>query len=273
MKEGGEPVLDVEGLCKSFGALEVNMVRDNIDVMVSSSNKCVEGIPGFSYVLIKRDLLLASEGNSHSIVLDLFEQWKGLEANGQFRFTPPTHALVAFRQALREHQEQGRVDGIARRYDAQCRENHHCREKVENDDFEVHVSASPVCRVRRPALGNLVFVPVADGKQHNIKPLDFPYAEAKRIFKEAIEDYDWKREVLESQRGGQLEKLASQRHELSHLEDHLRRLQDDFNRLRNEAQAIMTGKLGEDGVFYAEELLLKCPTKYEEAVPEQAATN
>lgn len=43
--------------------------------------------------------------------------------------------------------------------------------------------------------------------------------------------------------------------------------------LRNEAQAIMTGKLGEDGVFHAEELLLKCPTKYEEAVPEQAASN
>lgn len=40
--------------------------------------------------------------------------------------------------------------------------------------------------------------------------------------------------------------------------------------LRNEAQAIMTGTLGEDGIFYAEELLLKCPTKYEEAVPEQA---
>jgi cytochrome c-type biogenesis protein CcmE len=40
--------------------------------------------------------------------------------------------------------------------------------------------------------------------------------------------------------------------------------------LRNEAQAIMTGHLGEDGVFYAEELLLKCPTKYEEAVPQQA---
>ena len=43
--------------------------------------------------------------------------------------------------------------------------------------------------------------------------------------------------------------------------------------LRNEAQAIMTGKLGEDGVFVAEELLLKCPTKYEEAVPEQSASN
>jgi cytochrome c-type biogenesis protein CcmE len=43
--------------------------------------------------------------------------------------------------------------------------------------------------------------------------------------------------------------------------------------LRDEAQAIMTGKLGEDGVFYAEELLLKCPTRYEEAVPSQAAGN
>ena len=42
--------------------------------------------------------------------------------------------------------------------------------------------------------------------------------------------------------------------------------------LRSEAQAIMTGKLGEDGIFYAEELLLKCPTRYEEAVPEQAAS-
>lgn len=40
--------------------------------------------------------------------------------------------------------------------------------------------------------------------------------------------------------------------------------------LQNEAQAIMTGRLGEDGVFYAEELLLKCPTKYEEAVPGQS---
>ncbi|GMV32484.1 MAG: Cytochrome c-type biogenesis protein CcmE [Anaerolineales bacterium] len=43
--------------------------------------------------------------------------------------------------------------------------------------------------------------------------------------------------------------------------------------LRNEAQAIMTGTLGEDGVFHAEELLLKCPTKYEEAVPDQSASN
>jgi cytochrome c-type biogenesis protein CcmE len=43
--------------------------------------------------------------------------------------------------------------------------------------------------------------------------------------------------------------------------------------MRDEAQAIMTGHLGADGVFYADELLLKCPTRYEQAVPAQAATN
>ena len=43
--------------------------------------------------------------------------------------------------------------------------------------------------------------------------------------------------------------------------------------LQNEAQAIMTGKIGEDGNFYASELLLKCPTKYEEAIPEQSASS
>lgn len=100
----------------SFGALPLNMVADGIDVMVASSNKCIEGIPGFSYVLCKRAMLQESEGQSHSVVLDLFEQWKALVANGQFRFTPPTHALVAFRQALRELREEGGVIARGLRY-------------------------------------------------------------------------------------------------------------------------------------------------------------
>lgn len=99
----------------SFGALPLDM-GDGIDVMVSSSNKCIEGVPGFSYVLVKRDMLLASKGMSHSVVLDLYEQWKGLEANGQFRFTPPTHALAAFHQAMREHAEEGGVAARGQRY-------------------------------------------------------------------------------------------------------------------------------------------------------------
>ena len=99
----------------SFGALPLDM-KDGMDVMVSSSNKCIEGVPGFSYVLVKRDMLVASKGMSHSVVLDLYEQWKGLEANGQFRFTPPTHALVAFHQAMKEHAEEGGVAARGSRY-------------------------------------------------------------------------------------------------------------------------------------------------------------
>ena len=99
----------------SFGALPLDMM-DGIDVMVSSSNKCIEGVPGFSYVLVKRDMLLSSKGMSHSVVLDLYEQWKGLEANGQFRFTPPTHALVAFHQAMQEHAAEGGVVARGQRY-------------------------------------------------------------------------------------------------------------------------------------------------------------
>ncbi len=115
VKERGRKIM-VDAM-SSFGALPLDMVADNIDVMVSSSNKCIEGLPGFSYVMLKRDQLIASEGKSHSIVLDLFQQWKGLQANGQFRFTPPTHVLVAFWQALLEHEEEGGVVGRLDRYE------------------------------------------------------------------------------------------------------------------------------------------------------------
>jgi 2-aminoethylphosphonate-pyruvate transaminase len=99
----------------SFGALPLDM-KDGMDVMVSSSNKCIEGVPGFSYVLVKRGMLEASSGKCHSVVLDLYEQWRGLEANGQFRFTPPTHALVAFHQAMKEHAGEGGVAARGARY-------------------------------------------------------------------------------------------------------------------------------------------------------------
>ncbi len=100
----------------SFGALPLNMVEDGIDVMVSSSNKCIEGVPGFSYVLLRREVLMASQGQSHSVVLDLHAQWKALEESGQFRFTPPTHALLAFHEALAEHAEEGGVAARGARY-------------------------------------------------------------------------------------------------------------------------------------------------------------
>ncbi|MFQ5793863.1 MAG: 2-aminoethylphosphonate--pyruvate transaminase [Candidatus Bipolaricaulia bacterium] len=102
----------------SFGAVPLNLVECGIDYLVSSANKCIEGVPGFSFVLAKRNSLLATEGYARSLSLDLLAQWKGLEADGQFRFTPPTHALLAFHQALVELEQEGGVEARAARYRA-----------------------------------------------------------------------------------------------------------------------------------------------------------
>lgn len=108
-------VLFVDAM-SSFGAIPIDLPGSGIDYLVSSANKCIEGVPGFSYVLARREALLQTKGYARSLSLDLHGQWAGFERNGQFRFTPPTHALLAFRQALRELELEGGVVGRAARY-------------------------------------------------------------------------------------------------------------------------------------------------------------
>lgn len=100
----------------SYGAIPADMAGAGIDFLVSSANKCIEGVPGFAFVLARRDALLAIAGYARSMSLDLLAQWKGLEQNGQFRFTPPTHALLAFHQALLELEAEGGVAARGARY-------------------------------------------------------------------------------------------------------------------------------------------------------------
>jgi 2-aminoethylphosphonate-pyruvate transaminase len=100
----------------SFGAVPLGLADHHIDYLVSSANKCIEGVPGFSFVLARKAALLETEGWARSVSFDLLAQHKGLEANGQFRFTPPTHALLAFHQALLELEMEGGVAGRAARY-------------------------------------------------------------------------------------------------------------------------------------------------------------
>lgn len=102
----------------SFGAYPINVAKLGIDFLISSANKCIEGVPGFTFVIARREALLANEGNARSLSLDLHAQWRGLENNGQFRFTPPTHALLAFKQALDELDAEGGIAGRAARYQA-----------------------------------------------------------------------------------------------------------------------------------------------------------
>ena len=104
-----------------FGALPVDMQAGAVDFLVSSANKCIQGVPGFSFVLCRRDALLGCEGRSSSLSLDLYEQWQTLEQTGQFRFTPPTHAMLAFAPALRELEAEGGPQARGRRYSANQR--------------------------------------------------------------------------------------------------------------------------------------------------------
>lgn len=100
----------------SFGAVPLNVDELKIDYMVSSSNKCLEGSPGFAYVIAKRNHLESCKGQARSLVMDLVDQYEGLEKDGQFRFTPPTHSILAFNQALLEHSKEGGVQSRAKRY-------------------------------------------------------------------------------------------------------------------------------------------------------------
>lgn len=108
-------VLIVDAM-SSFGAVPLTAQAVDFDVLVSSANKCIEGIPGFGFVIIRRSLLEASAGRAHSLSLDLLEQWRYMERTGQWRFTPPTHSVVAFRAALAQHAAEGGVAGRLARY-------------------------------------------------------------------------------------------------------------------------------------------------------------
>ncbi len=100
----------------AFGAiaLEANDVR--YEALVSSANKCIEGVPGFGFVIARKSALKAAKGNSNSLSLDVHAQWVHMQNTGQWRFTPPTHVVAAFLEALRAHREEGGVEGRGARY-------------------------------------------------------------------------------------------------------------------------------------------------------------
>lgn len=99
----------------SFGGIELDLVNDNIDFLVSSPNKCLEGVPGFCYILCKKNKLLESKFST-SLSLDILDQWNYMEKTGQFRFTPPTHNIVAFNKALDNHFINGGVAHTKEKY-------------------------------------------------------------------------------------------------------------------------------------------------------------
>jgi 2-aminoethylphosphonate-pyruvate transaminase len=105
----------------SFGALEIDARQTPFDAVVAASGKCLEGPPGMGFVIARRAALERSEGNSHSLALDLYDQWVYMQKTTQWRYTPPTHVVAAFDTALTQYLEEGGLAARGARYAHNCR--------------------------------------------------------------------------------------------------------------------------------------------------------
>jgi 2-aminoethylphosphonate-pyruvate transaminase len=114
-KAGRVLILDA---MSSFGALPIDLAHTPIDVVLASSNKCLEGVPGLGFALVEVGLLSDAQDISPSLSLDLHDQWRGFEANGQWRFTPPVQVVAALVEALRQLEAEGGPQARLARYQA-----------------------------------------------------------------------------------------------------------------------------------------------------------
>ena len=103
----------------SFGGVPMDIAELGIDYLISSANKCIQGVPGFGFVIAREELLKQCKGQARSLSLDLYAQWDCMEVNGgKWRFTSPTHTVRAFGQALQELLLEG---GVQARYERYCK--------------------------------------------------------------------------------------------------------------------------------------------------------
>ena len=107
-------VFMVDGI-SSFGPYIPDFYKANIYYMAGSANKCIQGVPGFAYVFCKKDHLETIKGNERSVSLSLYDQWTYMKKTNQFRFTPPTHVIRAFYEAMKEFKEET-AEGRFKRY-------------------------------------------------------------------------------------------------------------------------------------------------------------
>ena len=104
----------------SFAALEIDARRLHFDALIAASGKCLEGVPGMGFIFIRRDLIDQCAGNSTSLAMDLHDQYVYMEKTGQWRFTPPTHVLVALDEAIAQFEEEGGQPARLARYQSNC---------------------------------------------------------------------------------------------------------------------------------------------------------
>lgn len=113
----GRNITFIVDAMSSFGGISIDIKNSGIDFLVSSANKCIQGVPGFGFVIAKKDKLMACKGIARSLSLDIYDQWEAMEkGGGKWRFTSPTHVVHAFFQAMKELKEEGGIEARAERY-------------------------------------------------------------------------------------------------------------------------------------------------------------
>ena len=100
----------------SFGGIPIDANSTVFDALMASSNKCLEGLPGLGFAVIKKSAIEIAKGNAHSLSLDLYDQWQNMEISKQWRFTPPTHIVVALDTAIQQFEAEGGAVGRNVRY-------------------------------------------------------------------------------------------------------------------------------------------------------------
>ena len=105
----------------SFAALPIDVASAPFDALIAASGKCLEGVPGMGFVILRKPVLEACAGNSHSLALDLHDQYVYMQKTTQWRYTPPTHVVAALRAAVDQFKEEGGQPARLARYQANCR--------------------------------------------------------------------------------------------------------------------------------------------------------
>jgi len=105
----------------SFAALPIDARTVRFDALVAASGKCLEGVPGMGFVFIRKAILDGCAGQSQSLAMDLHDQYAYMEKTGQWRFTPPTHVVVALAEAITQFEEEGGQSARLARYTDNCR--------------------------------------------------------------------------------------------------------------------------------------------------------
>src|SRR5437868_11539970 len=105
----------------SFGALDIDARKTPFDAVIAASGKCLEGVPGMGFVIVRRSILEQCEGNCHSLAMDLYDQWVYMEKTTQWRFTPPTHVVAALDEAIAQYLEEGGLEARGGRYARNCK--------------------------------------------------------------------------------------------------------------------------------------------------------